>query len=82
MSTLKNRFFFGVSFFLFWTFYFVFARAFFLVYYFSKTQDLNTTTILNTFSYGIKLDIAFAAYLCIIPFFFFQGQQKRFLVDN
>ena len=41
---------------------------FFLVYYFEKTQELETLTILKTFLYGLQLDISFAAYISSIPF--------------
>lgn len=48
--------------------YFVFARIFFLVYYFEKTQELGIETTLKTFLYGLQLDVSFAGYLSCIPF--------------
>ena len=68
MKNLLNKFFFNLSYFLFWVGYFVFARLFFLIYYFDKTQELNFITILKTFIYGLRLDMAFAGYLSIVPF--------------
>jgi phosphoglycerol transferase MdoB-like AlkP superfamily enzyme len=68
MNSLKNRFLYNVYYFLFWVAYFIFARFFFLVYYFDKTQELDFLTTLKTFLYGLQLDISFAAYLSFIPF--------------
>lgn len=68
MKSIKNRFLFNLYYFLFWIVYFVFARFFFLIYYFDKTQELGTSTILKTFFYGLRLDASFAAYLSAIPF--------------
>jgi phosphoglycerol transferase MdoB-like AlkP superfamily enzyme len=64
----KNRLLFSLQYFLFWIIYFVFARLFFLLYYFDKTQELGFLTISKTFGYGIRLDAAFAGYLSVIPF--------------
>ncbi|WP_299012437.1 alkaline phosphatase family protein [uncultured Polaribacter sp.] len=71
MRSFKNRILFYISYFLLWVSYFVFARSFFLVFNFSSTKELDTSTIINTFYYGLKLDISFAAYLSIIPFLLF-----------
>lgn len=68
MKTIKNRFLFNLSYYLFWIVYFVFARLFFLLYYFEKTQNLEKLTVFKTFLYGLKLDISFAGYLSTIPF--------------
>tara|TARA_R110002126_G_scaffold142546_3_gene288413 strand:- start:3604 stop:5460 length:1857 start_codon:yes stop_codon:yes gene_type:complete len=68
LQHFKNRFVFNIQYFLFWIGYFVFARLFFLIYYFDKTQELNFFTILKTFIYGLRLDAAFAGYLAAIPF--------------
>jgi len=48
--------------------YFVFARLFFLVYYFERTKELDFYTIIKTFLYGLQLDISFTAYISFIPF--------------
>lgn len=68
MKNLKNRLLLNLYYFTFWLVYFVFARLFFLLYYFEKTQDLSFNTILKTFFYGFQLDASFAAYLSTIPF--------------
>ena len=68
MKDFKNRLLFNIHYFLFWVGYFVFARIFFLIYYFDKTQELDFYTIINTFIYGLQLDIAFTGYLSAIPF--------------
>lgn len=68
MKTFKNRFLYNLYYFLFWIFYFVFARFFFLIYYVDKTQELEASTIVKTFLYGLRLDASFAAYLSTIPF--------------
>lgn len=68
MKNLKNRFLYNLYYYLFWVAYFVFARAYFLIYYFGKTKELDASTTLKTFVYGLKLDLSFAAYLSLIPF--------------
>jgi phosphoglycerol transferase MdoB-like AlkP superfamily enzyme len=68
MNTLKNRLLYNVYYFLFWIVYFIFARIFFLIYYFDKTQELGFPTTIKTFIYGLQLDASFAAYLSFIPF--------------
>ena len=68
MKNFKNSLLFNVSYFFLWIGYFIFARFFFLLFYFEKTKELEFTTILKTFLYGIQLDTSFSAYLCIIPF--------------
>lgn len=68
MKSFKNRLLYNFFYFLFWVGYFVFARVFFLIYYFDKTKDLDFLTIIKTFLYGLRLDVSFAAYLSFIPF--------------
>ena len=68
MKTIKNRFLFNFYYFLFWVLYFVFARLFFLLFYIDKTKELSFLTTLKTFIYGLQLDLAFSAYLSLIPF--------------
>ena len=68
MKNFKNRFLFCISYFSLWIGYFLFARLFFLLFYFNKTQELGFFTFLKTFIYGFQLDASFTAYLCLIPF--------------
>jgi phosphoglycerol transferase MdoB-like AlkP superfamily enzyme len=48
--------------------YFIFARLFFLLFYYEKTQHLPLKTFLKTFLYGARLDASFSGYLCVLPF--------------
>jgi phosphoglycerol transferase MdoB-like AlkP superfamily enzyme len=68
MKNLKNRLLFNVYYFVLWIGYFVFARLFFVLFYFDKTKELGFFTTIKTFLYGLQLDIAFTAYLSFIPF--------------
>ena len=68
MKTFKNRLLFNIYYFLLWVGYFIFARIFFLLFYFNQTKELGFLTTLKTFLYGLRLDASLAAYLCFIPF--------------
>ncbi|MGK0448836.1 MAG: phosphoglycerol transferase MdoB-like AlkP superfamily enzyme, partial [Polaribacter sp.] len=68
MKNFKNRLLYNIYYFLFWIVYFIFARIFFLAYYFDKSQELGFSTIIKTFFYGLQLDASFAAYISFIPF--------------
>tara|TARA_B110000046_G_scaffold185509_1_gene227430 strand:- start:10153 stop:12009 length:1857 start_codon:yes stop_codon:yes gene_type:complete len=68
MKNFKNRLLYNIYYFLFWIVYFVFARIFFLAYYFDKSQELGFSTIIKTFFYGLQLDASFVAYISFIPF--------------
>jgi phosphoglycerol transferase MdoB-like AlkP superfamily enzyme len=68
LKNLKNRLVFSLSYFCLWIGYFIFARLFFLLFYFEKTQNLSINTTLKTFLYGARLDASFSGYLCILPF--------------
>ena len=69
MKGLKNKLLFFLSYFLFWIGYFVFSRTIFLLFYYDKTLELDLETTLKTFLYGFRLDLSFASYLSVIPFF-------------
>ena len=68
MKNFKNRLLYNIYYFLFWIVYFVFARIFFLTYYFDKSQELGFSTMIKTFFYGLQLDASFVAYISFIPF--------------
>ena len=68
MKNFKNTLLLNISYFFLWIGYFIYARLFFLLFYFEKTKELEFSTVLKTFLYGIRLDTSFSAYLCIIPF--------------
>lgn len=55
--------------FLFWLFYFVVTRIFFLVYHHPLTSGLTGGEIFNSFIYGARMDASFTSYICIFPFF-------------
>ena len=65
---MKNRLYFQPAYFLFWLLYFIVARATFLVYHLDRTEQLTTSEVLNTFLYGLRLDLSFTAYIAAIPF--------------
>jgi len=69
MKGLKNKLLFFLSYFLFWIGYFVFSRTIFLLFYYDKTLELDLETTLKTFLYGFRLDLSFASYLSVTPFF-------------
>ena len=69
MKGFKNKLLFFLSYFLFWIGYFVFSRTIFLLFYYDKTLELDLETTLKTFLYGFRLDLSFASYLSVIPFF-------------
>jgi len=69
MKAFKNKLLFFLSYFLFWIGYFVFSRTIFLLFYYDKTLELGIETTLKTFLYGLRLDLSFASYLSVIPFF-------------
>jgi len=68
MKNALNRILFCSSYFLFWIVYFVFARLFFLCYYFDKTKEIGFLNSVKTFFYGFLLDASFAGYLSLLPF--------------
>lgn len=68
MKSFKNKLFFFISYYLFWIGYFVFARFFFLMYYYEKTQEIGFFNALKSFYFGLQLDSSFAGYLCLLPF--------------
>jgi phosphoglycerol transferase MdoB-like AlkP superfamily enzyme len=68
LKNLKNRLLLNICYFFLWIGYFIFARVFFLLFYFEKIQELGFITTIKTFMYGFQLDASFTAYLCLIPF--------------
>ncbi|HXS57576.1 MAG TPA: hypothetical protein VN726_15695, partial [Hanamia sp.] len=57
--------------FVYWLLFFVVAKAVFLLYHFRLTQTLSSSEIGNTFLYGLRMDMSFAGYICILPFLLF-----------
>lgn len=47
------------------------GKAIFLIYHYSRAEKLEPMELAKVFLYGLRLDVSFAAYLSVIPFFFF-----------
>lgn len=56
------------SYFLFWIIFFIATRALFLLYHLNLAGGLTAADIFNVFRYGLRMDMSFAAYICILPF--------------
>ncbi|WP_347159255.1 LTA synthase family protein [Pontibacter chitinilyticus] len=65
---MKRPLYFQPLYFLFWVLYFIVARAAFLLFHYAQSQLLSAGDIARTFAYGLRLDMSFTAYLCVIPF--------------
>ncbi|KAA5547920.1 LTA synthase family protein [Adhaeribacter rhizoryzae] len=65
---MNNKWFLHARYFLTWIFFFIGAKAFFLLYHFSRSSKLSGTEVSKIFIYGLRMDISFAGYLSIIPF--------------
>ena len=68
---MNNRFAFQPRYFLFWLLLFGVSRAFFLGYHHESSSQLNVSTLLGTFGYGLRLDASAVAYVSIVPFVLF-----------
>lgn len=77
---MGSKFKFLLLYFLSWIVFFDLLRLLFLLYHLDKTRELSFSTILNTFWYGLRMDMSLAAYILasvclfvllslIIPFF-------------
>ena len=68
---MNNKWYLHLRYFLYWVLFFIGAKSVFLLYHFSRTGNLALTEKLKIFLYGLRLDISFAGYLSVIPFFLF-----------
>lgn len=68
MKIILNKLSVLLKYFLFWIVFFVFARLFFLLFYFDKSIEIGLKNVFLSFVYGIQLDLSFTAYLCLFPF--------------
>ncbi|MEZ4971999.1 MAG: sulfatase-like hydrolase/transferase [Cyclobacteriaceae bacterium] len=50
-----------------WVVFFLGARAFFMLYHFDSTSQLSLSDIFLAFAHGIRMDMAMAGYLTLIP---------------
>jgi phosphoglycerol transferase MdoB-like AlkP superfamily enzyme len=64
---MKARVLYLGKYFLFWINFFIVSKGIFLFYHYSGTAELDTSTIANIFTSGLKLDISFASYLTLLP---------------
>ena len=64
----------STAYFLFWTFFFVICRFFFLTYHFPKSENLTTLEVLQVIWYGLRMDLSFAGYLSVLPFLLFLNE--------
>jgi phosphoglycerol transferase MdoB-like AlkP superfamily enzyme len=64
-SLIKSYF----KYYILWVIFFIVARLCFLIYHTENTQQLDFQEIINTFRYGIRLDLSAAGYFSVIPFF-------------
>ncbi|GAB1446119.1 MAG: LTA synthase family protein [Cyclobacteriaceae bacterium] len=53
--------------FLSWVIYFLGARAFFMIYQWEGTSQLDLTDIFLAFANGVRMDMAMAGYLSLLP---------------
>jgi phosphoglycerol transferase MdoB-like AlkP superfamily enzyme len=63
---MKSRIFSFLKIYLFWIFYFVFARVYFLFRNWSFTSEYSFGEILKAFIHGLKMDISMAGYFAIL----------------
>ena len=64
---MRNRFFLLFSGFIAWTFFFLVARALFLLYHSSLTGTLSVGDTLLVFANGIRMDFSMAGYFSLLP---------------
>ncbi|MFC6999637.1 LTA synthase family protein [Rufibacter roseus] len=62
------------AYYLFWTFFFVICRFFFLGYHYDKADELTSMEIFQVIWHGLRMDLSFAGYLSVIPFLLFLNE--------
>lgn len=55
----------------FWLLFFAVCRLLFLIYHPALLRSLTTNEISLSFLYGLRMDLSFAGYICILPFIIF-----------
>ena len=60
-----------IAYFFFWIFYFIICKGLFLVYHYSLTATLTAGEVCKVFLYGLRMDVSFTSYICILPFLLF-----------
>ena len=66
---MKKTILYSILYYLFWIIYFQFGRLIFIIYQYDNLKEIDCSTFCNIFVYGLKMDLSFAGYLSIIPFF-------------
>ena len=56
---------------MFWIIFFFIERLIFLIYFSKKLAGIPFKEILNTFLYGLRMDVSMAGYISVIPLFTF-----------
>ena len=64
---MKHTLLYFLKYYLFWIGYFLFFKALFLLYNFSLAKCCSIQEIWGVFKHGMIMDVATAAYLCILP---------------
>lgn len=67
MSFLINQISRLFKYFVYWLFFFLLAKALFLIYNISQTKQLSAFEIWGVFGYGLKMDVSTVCYLLLIP---------------
>lgn len=65
---------FFLRYFLFWVLVFFVQRLAFVGYFFERLHEAGNTAVLQTFFYGIRLDLSMAGYFSALPFVVFVVQ--------
>ncbi|MEP7079933.1 MAG: sulfatase-like hydrolase/transferase [Ginsengibacter sp.] len=55
----------------YWLFFFAVCRLLFLIYHPALLHSLSANEIVLGFIYGLRMDLSFAGYICILPFIIF-----------
>lgn len=59
------------AYFSYWVFYFILSKALFLIYHHNLSAGLTAGEIFKVFLYGLRMDVSFTSYICILPFILF-----------
>ena len=71
LSSMLKSFIYLLRFFMFWIIFFFIERLIFLIYFSKKLAGVPFKEILNTFLYGLRMDVSMAGYISVIPLIVF-----------
>ena len=60
-----------LGYFAFWLLFFIVCKVLFLAYHHSLTTTLTAGEIFKVFLFGLRMDMSFVGYICILPFILF-----------